>query len=191
MNFLLREYEAGRLPVPIPLDVRTVMYAELQAKILHSPPFTDTSTLIATHHCMQLLVSYLRYTLVPGEFGPPDDRWIGGLLTISGFGRIVEFFSAEIGDGRNSRAQRRDFMVNFERDVDQHAREEMNPLIYSAPSDGRPHYSSPNEVWFDIAEKELRSREAVPHDPECFSAWNGIPVLIGCNYCRATRGWQA
>jgi hypothetical protein len=173
--------------------MRRKMYARLQTNILRSPPFTDTSTLIATHHCMCLLVSYLRHTLTlpPGQFGTVDDHWIGGLLTVSGFGRIAEYFSAEIGDGDNPRAQRRDFMVNFERDVDLNSREEMHPCVYSPPPNGQPHYSSPNEVWFDVVYREINSRGAVPHDPETFTVRDGIPVLVGCEQCREARGWMA
>ncbi|KAL2008222.1 hypothetical protein VTN00DRAFT_8204 [Thermoascus crustaceus] len=131
-NSLLRDFEAGRLPVPIPPHVRRTMYRALQAKILQSPPFTDTSTLISTHHCMQLLVSYLRHTVPPDEQtgGALDDSWIGSLLTISPFARIVEFFSAEIGDGGNQRAQRRDFMHNFHHDLMINERDERNSLIF-------------------------------------------------------------
>jgi hypothetical protein len=188
----MREHEAGRLPVPVPSHVRKNMYAEIQGRILQSPPFTDNATLIATHHCMVLLVSYLRHTMAaPDEFGPADDHWIGALLAISGFGRVVEFFSAEIGDGRNSRSQRRDFMTNFQKDVMINEREEMKPFVYKAPPDGHPHYPSPAEIWFDVANKELRSRNAIPHDAENFSVWNGIPVLVGCEHCRYTFGWRA
>ncbi|KAL1974129.1 hypothetical protein VTN31DRAFT_5689 [Thermomyces dupontii] len=190
-NSLLRHYEAGRLPVPIPLHVRRTMYAELQARILQSPPFTDTPTLIATHHCMHLLVSYLRHTIPPDDHGPADDHWIGALLTISGLGRIVDFFSAEIGDGGNPRSQRRDFMTRFQSDIILNEREEMNPHIYERVPEGQYHYPSPAEVWFDVASQELRRRNAIPHDAENFSVWNGMPVLIGCEHCRPAFGWKA
>ncbi|KAL1986093.1 hypothetical protein VTN96DRAFT_6990 [Rasamsonia emersonii] len=191
LNSLLQDYEAGRLPVPIPLNIRSAMYRELQARILRSPPFTDTSTLIATHHCMHLLVSYIRHTMPPDEWAPSDSRWISALLTASGFGRIVEFFSAEIGDGGNQRAQRRDFMHNFHNDLMINERDEMNPLIYERPPDGILHHQSIREVWFDVASQELRARNAIPHDAENFSVWNGIPVLVGCEDCRAAVGWRA
>lgn len=141
---------------------------------------------------MCLLVRSLRRTLTlpAGQFGPADDHWIGGLLTVSGLERIVEFFSAEIGHG-NSRVQRRDFMINFERDVKLNAREEMHHCVYLPPPNGQPHYSTPNEVWFDIISRELDLRDAVPHDPESFTIWRGIPVLMGCEKCREVRGWLA
>ncbi|KAL2222658.1 F-box domain protein [Thermoascus aurantiacus ATCC 26904] len=191
-NSLLRDFEAGRLPVPIPLHVRRDMYRALQAKILQSPPFTDTSTLISTHHCMQLLVSYLRHTMPPDE--PVfDDSWIGSLLTMSPFSRIVEFFSAEIGDGGNQRAQRRDFMHNFHNDLMRHERDERNPLIFDFGTDTNGHYHSIGirDIWFDVAREELSARRAVPHDIESIWVWNGVPILFGCQDCRNRAGWRA
>lgn len=127
----------------------------------------------------------------PDEWAPSDSRWISALLTASGFGRIVEFFSAEIGDGGNQRAQRRDFMHNFHNDLMINERDEMNPLIYERPPDGLLHHQSIRDVWFDVASQELRARNAIPHDAEDFSVWNGIPVLVGCEDCRAAVGWRA
>ncbi|PCH04042.1 Hypothetical protein PENO1_029390 [Penicillium occitanis (nom. inval.)] len=193
LNHLLREYEAGRLPVPIPLRVRRDMYIQLQTNILRSPPFNDTATLIATHHCMYLLIMSLLHTLpIPhGHSERVDPRWIGGLLTVSGFGRIVEYFSAEIGDGAQTRTQRKDFMTNFERDMDLNAREEMHPCVYVSPPSGQPHHSSVQEVWLDPAGRELSSRNVIPHDSERFTIWDEIPILIGCGMCRDADGWMA
>lgn len=192
-NHLLREYEAGRLPVPIPLRVRRDMYIQLQTNILRSPPFNDTSTLIATHHCMYLLIMSLLDTLVGprGHSERVDPRWIGGLLTVSGFGRIVEYFSAEIGDGAQTRIQRKEFMTNFERDMDLNAREEMHPCVYESPPSGQPHHSIVQEVWLDAAGRELSSRDVNPHDSERFAIWDEIPIFIGCNQCRDADGWMS
>ncbi|OAX83527.1 hypothetical protein ACJ72_02102 [Emergomyces africanus] len=95
---LYATYKAGRLPVAIqPID-RALMFHNLQAKIVHSPPFTNTATLVSTHHCIYLLVSYLRFKLSPEPpFYMPCDPWISMLLTSSGLGRIAEFFAAEKG----------------------------------------------------------------------------------------------
>ncbi|CAI7608034.1 unnamed protein product [Penicillium pancosmium] len=128
-NMLLREYEAGRLTVPIALRTRQQMYHDIQMRILQNPPFTNTTALLATHHCMHLLVSYIRYTM--GSETEIDDSWISSLLTVAPFGRIVEFFSAEIGDGGNQRMQRKDFMYNFHRDMTAHRKDHMNSVIFA------------------------------------------------------------
>lgn len=179
--------------MPIPLHVRRDMFIKLQTNILRSPPFTDTPTLIATHHCMYLLIICLLRTLpIPHGHGDRvDPHWIGGLLTVSGFGRIVEYFSAEIGDGVQTRTQRRDFMINFERDMDLNAREEMHPCVYLPPPSGQPHHSSVQEVWLDAAGRELSSRPVIPHDSERFTIWDGIPIFIGCGQCQEPDGWMA
>ncbi|EYE90232.1 F-box protein [Aspergillus ruber CBS 135680] len=181
-NTLLREFEAGRLPVPIPPHLRRSMYRELQVRILRSPPFTDTSTLIATHHCMQLLLSYLRYT-VPPEQGLQDDGWIGSLLTVSPFLRLVEYFSAEIGDGGNQRLQRKDFMYNFDNDIMMHEKDDMNSLVFERAPNWHAHHSAA-DIWFDAAREELALRSAIPHDTEKIWIWNQIPLLLGCPHCR-------
>ncbi|KAH8694982.1 F-box domain protein [Talaromyces proteolyticus] len=188
VNSLLRQYEAGELPVPMDWVSRVRILEGLQSKILCSPPFTDTSTLLATHHFMCLLVLYLRRSAESDQFDT-NDGWIAGLLATSGFGRIVEFFSADIGDGRNSRAERREFMANFDRDIS--AREEINSLVYAEVPGGMRHFYFTNEVWFGTADKEMTSRNVKPHDPERFSIWNEIPVLIWCRECNVVQGWLA
>lgn len=166
------------------------MYRELQVKILRSPPFTDTSTLIATHHCMQLLLSYLRYT-VPPEQGLQDDGWIGSLLTVSPFLRLVEYFSAEIGDGGNQRLQRKDFMYNFDNDIMMHEKDDMNSLVFERAPNWHAHHSAA-DIWFDAAGEELALRNAVPHDTEKIWIWNQIALLLGCPHCRdESDGWYA
>lgn len=185
---LLREYEAGRLSVPISSEARQRMYRELQTRVLQGPPFKSTAALVATHHCMHLLVSYIRYTMLPGT--EVDDSWISSLLIRSPFARIVEFFSAEIGDGGNQRMQRKDFMLNFHADMTQHERDNMNSVLFGRVAVQNMH-SSVRELWFDAAETELESRQAIPHDEEVAWRWNGIPILIGCSDCVHTSGWQA
>lgn len=185
---LLRDYEAGRIPVAIPLEVRQTMYRDLQTRILRSPPFTNTATLVATHHCMQLLVSYIRYTMSPEA--EIDDSWISSLLTLSPFVRIVEFFSAEIGDGGNQRLQRKDFMYNFYHDMTMHEQDHMNSVVFAQESDQHMH-SSVRDIWFDVAKTEMASRNATPHDVEDAWVWNGVPIVFGCADCCPTRGWQA
>ncbi|KAJ5211896.1 uncharacterized protein N7498_003542 [Penicillium cinerascens] len=187
-NVLLREYEAGRLAVPISLEARQRMYRDLQTRILQNPPFTNTAALLATHHCMHLLVIYIRYTMAPEA--EIDDSWISSLLTVSPFARIVEFFSAEIGDGGNQRLQRKDFMYNFHADMRMHERDHMNSTIFGQASNQSIH-SSVRDLWFDAAKAELELRQALPHDQEIAWCWNGIPILFGCGNCQRIDGWQA
>lgn len=187
-NILLREYEAGRLAVPVPLEERKRMYWELQTRILQNPPFTNTAALVATHHCMHLLVSYIRHTMLPDA--EIDDSWISSLLTLSPFGRIVEFFSAEIGDGGNQRMQRKDFMYNFHADMTTHERDQMNSVVYGRVPAQNMHRSV-RDLWFDAAQAELESRQAIPHEEEVAWCWNGIPILFGCSDCEHIPGWQA
>ncbi|KAJ5890923.1 uncharacterized protein N7473_007151 [Penicillium subrubescens] len=187
-NMLLREHEAGRLSVPISIETRRRMYRDLQTRILQAPPFSNTAALVATHHCMHLLVSYIRYTMAPEA--EIDDSWISSLLTVSPFTRIVEFFSAEIGDGGNQRVQRKDFMYNFYRDMTAHEKDRMNSVIFGRASERNSH-SSVRDLWFDAASRELESRQAMPHDVETVWTWNGIPILFGCQDCRPTSGWRA
>ncbi|KAJ5174560.1 uncharacterized protein N7482_000437 [Penicillium canariense] len=187
-NMLLREHEAGRLSVPIPIGTRRRMYRDLQTRILQAPPFSNTAALVATHHCMHLLVSYIRHTMTPGA--EIDDSWISSLLTLSPFTRIVEFFSAEIGDGGNQRMQRKDFMCNFYRDMTTHEKDRMNSVIFGQASNRNMH-SSVRDLWFDAATRELESRQAIPHDLENVWTWNGIPILFGCPDCRPASGWRA
>lgn len=187
-NMLVREYEAGRLSVPISLQMRQKMYRDLQMRILREPPFNNTAALVATHHCMHLLVSYIRHTMAPEV--EPDDSWISSLLAVSPFGRIVEFFSAEIGDGGNQRVQRKDFMYNFYHDMTAHKQDHINSVLFGRASDGNVHISV-RDLWFDVAKAELISRQAIPHDVENVWQWNGISILFGCGDCHRAAGWQA
>ncbi|KAF7592678.1 hypothetical protein BBP40_012578 [Aspergillus hancockii] len=189
-NILLRDFEAGRLPVPIPPDVRKSMYRGLQVKIIQSPPFTNTATLIATHHCMQLLVSYLQYTVPPDEPGPSDDSWISSLLTVSPFIRLVEYFSAEIGDGGNQRMQRKDFMHNFHNDITSNDKDDMNSLVFERAPNAHLH-NSVQDVWFEVARQELASRRATHHRAEHILIQDNLPVLLGCKDCRNPRNSMA
>lgn len=187
-NMLLHEHEAGRLSVPIPIETRRRMYRDLQIRILQAPPFSDTAALVATHHCMHLLVSYIRYTMAPEA--EIDDSWISSLLMISPFSRVVEFFSAEIGDGGNQRMQRKDFMYNFYRDTTAHEKDHLYSVIFGQASNRNSH-TSVRDLWFDAASRELESRQAMPHDVESVWTWNSIPILFGCPDCRPTSGWRA
>ncbi|KAJ5643536.1 uncharacterized protein N7484_006043 [Penicillium longicatenatum] len=190
-NMLLREYEAGNLSVPVPQAMRQKMYRELQSRILREPPFTNTAALIATHHCIHLLVSYIRYTMA--SEGEPDDSWISSLLTVSPFARIVEFFSAEIGDGGNQRMQRKEFMYNFYHDMNAHEKDHMNSKVWGRASgrNAQNTHSSVRDLWFDAAKAELASRNAIPHEIESVWRWNGVPILFGCSDCHRTQGWRA
>ncbi|KAJ5155036.1 uncharacterized protein N7500_010475 [Penicillium coprophilum] len=187
---LVQKYETGQLPVPLPLEIRQRMYRELQTRILQSPPFTNTAALVATHHCMHLLVSYIRFAMSPDGQAEIDDSWISSLLTLAPFVRIVEFFSAEIGDGGNQRTQRKEFMYNFYNDTARYEKDHMNSIVFARASAQNLH-SSVQDIWFAAAEAELRARRAIPHDVEHVWIWNGIPIVFGCPDCHPTRGWQA
>ncbi|KAJ6143967.1 hypothetical protein N7471_003420 [Penicillium samsonianum] len=189
-NMLVQKYEAGQLPVPLPLEIRQRMYRELQTRILQSPPFTNTAALVATHHCMHLLVSYIRFAMSPDGQAQIDDSWISSLLTLAPFVRIVEFFSAEIGDGGSQRTQRKEFMYNFYQDTTMYEKDHMNSVVFARASAQNLH-SSVQDIWFAAAEAELRTRRAIPHDVEHVWVWNGIPIVFGCPDCHPTRGWQA
>ncbi|CEL07602.1 Putative F-box domain protein [Aspergillus calidoustus] len=182
-NILLHDFEAGRLPVPIPPHVRKDMHRVLQQKIVQAPPFTDTSTLLSTHHCMQLLVHYLQFTVPPDEPVVSDDSWIGSLLTVSPFIRIVEYFSAEIGDGGSQRMQRRDFMKKFHNDIMMYEKDDMNSLVFESA----PHvhlHGAVQDVWFDVVKAELASRRARNHDMESVVVSDNLPIVFGCPDCR-------
>ena len=166
------------------------MYRDLQVRILRSPPFTDTPTLISTHHCMELLVSYIRHTVPPDEAGLRDDSWISSLLTISPFSRIVEFFSAEIGDGGSQLTQRRDFMRAFHNDLMTNENDDMNSLVYDNASNAHLH-DSIRDIWFEVAEQVLIARKAIPHGIESVRVWNDLCILLGCSECRDSMGWHA
>ncbi|KAJ5777931.1 hypothetical protein N7520_001177 [Penicillium odoratum] len=139
-----------------------------------SSPFTNTPTLIATHHCMQLLVSYIRYTI--------------SLLTLSPIVRILEIFPAENGDGGSQWAQRKGFMNNYNHDITRHERDRMNSVVFARASDQQMH-SPVGGVWFDANQAKLAARQATPHDVENIGVWNGIPLSFGCAECHHTRGW--
>lgn len=139
---------------------------------------------------MHLLVSYIRYSMTPDGQAEIDDSWISSLLTLAPFVRIVEFFSAEIGDGGSQRTQRKDFMYNFYRDMTMYEKDHMNSVVFArAPAQNL--HSSVHDIWFAAAEAELQARQAVPHDVEHVWIWNGIPIVFGCPNCHHTRGWQA
>ncbi|KAG0153526.1 hypothetical protein PDIDSM_2179 [Penicillium digitatum] len=189
-NMLVQKYEAGQLPVPLPLEIRQRMYRELQTRILQSPPFTNTPALVATHHCMHLLVTYIRYAMSPDGQAEIDDSWISSLLTLAPFVRIVEFFSAEIGDGGSQRTQRKEFMYNFYQDTMKYEKDHMNSVVFARASAQNLH-SSVQDIWFAAAAAELKARRAIPHDVEHVWVWNGVPIVFGCPDCHPTRGWQA
>ncbi|KAJ5919912.1 hypothetical protein N7454_009747 [Penicillium verhagenii] len=94
-----------------------------------------------------------------------DDSWISSLLTLSPFVRIIEFFSAEIGDGGSQWTQRRDFMNNFSRDIKEHERDKINSKIFARASDQQAHVPL-DGVWFDATYVEMSARGAIPHNIE-------------------------
>ena len=127
----------------------------------------------------------------PDEQDLQDDGWIGSLLTVSPFVRLVEYFSAEIGDGGNQREQRKDFMRNFDNDIMMNEKDDMNSLVFERAPNWHAHASA-DDIWFDVARNEIASRGGVPHDSEKIWIWNQIPILLGCLYCRDDPvGWNA
>ncbi|KAJ5240102.1 hypothetical protein N7468_004721 [Penicillium chermesinum] len=127
-------------------------------------------------------------SMYPGH--EPDDKWISSLLTVAPFNRIVEYFSAEIGDGGNQRLQRKDFMHNFYHDTRAYEKDQMNEVVFGKTTDQNLH-TSVRDVWFDAARAELRARGVIPHDAERAWHWNGIPIFIGCSDCHPVAGWRA
>ena len=191
-NTLYAAYQAGQLPVPVqPVD-RSAFYRDLQAKILQSPPFTDAPTLLSAHHCMHLLVSYLRLTLAPDPpFYSASDSLISMLLSASGLGRVVEYFAAEKGGGNNQRAMRRDFMRNMQADWDASRNDERAIKVYGA-SEESTKPPPLREIWFESARSELRSRGMLPHRTEDWVVvWEGAKISIGCQHCEGEDGWKA
>lgn len=189
---LYTAFEAGRLPVPVqPVD-RAIMYRNIQIEILRTPPFTNTHTLISTHHCIHLLVSYLRFTLAPN---PPDystcDPWISMLLTSSGLGRIAELFAAEKGGGNNQRTMRREFMRNMQTDWDMYRNDSRALRTFGSGEKSREP-PPVREIWFEAARTEMRVRDVLPHQTEEWVVvWEGARISIGCQNCEGEDGWQA
>ncbi|KAF7589374.1 hypothetical protein BBP40_004422 [Aspergillus hancockii] len=69
-----------------------------QQSILQQPPFTDTQTLLSTHHTMHLLCTSVRHLMAP-EISPTSaENWLSLLLTTSTLERIMEFFVAVAAD---------------------------------------------------------------------------------------------
>ncbi|KAG5300964.1 F-box domain-containing protein [Histoplasma ohiense] len=185
-------YKAGRLPVTIQPADRTIMFRKLQAKIVSSPPFTNTRTLVSTHHCIHLLVSYLQLTLSSEPPFPTScDLWISMLLTTSGLGRIAEFFAAEKGGGNNQRSIRREFMRNMQADLDAIRNDERASKVYGSGEESRrpPRL---REIWFEAARNEMEVRGVMPHQTEDWViVWEGAKISIGCQNCEGEDGWLA
>ncbi|OAT08285.1 F-box domain-containing protein [Blastomyces gilchristii SLH14081] len=189
---LYATYKAGRLPVAIqPID-RTLMFRKLQAKIVSSPPFTNTPTLVSTHHCIRLLVTYLRFALSPEPpFHMPCDPWISMLLTTSGLGRIAEFFAAEKGRGNNQRSMRKEFMRNMQADWDASRNDEQASKVYGSGEESRSP-PSVQEIWFEAATNEMKNRGVLPHKTEDWVlVREGMKISIGCQNCIGEEGWPA
>ncbi|PGH00419.1 hypothetical protein GX51_05827 [Blastomyces parvus] len=189
---LYATYKAGRLPVAIqPID-RTRMFRDLQAKIVSSPPFTNTPTLVSTHHCIRLLVTYLQFALSPEPpFHMPCDPWISMLLTTSGLGRIAEFFAAEKGRGNNQRSMRKEFMRNMQADWDASRNDERASMVYGRGEESR-RPPSVQEIWFEAATSEMKKRGVLPHRTDDWMLLReGMKISIGCQHCVGEDGWLA
>jgi hypothetical protein len=182
------DYDAGRLPVPIQPRDRSAIYHRLQKDILESPPFTDSSTIISTHHCMMLLISYLRYNIPYSS-----ENWISMMLISSGLGRIVELFAAEKGDEGNRRQKRKQFMQNMQMDWIANEREEKASKIFSIPRGQHEGPSFPPavpEIWFEAADYQVRNRPLEHKCSDYIIFWDNAKLNIGCHYCMGdTQGY--
>ena len=187
---LVQKYEAGHLPVPLPTTYPTEDVPRV------TNPNTSDSSLYQHGHIgrdtpLHAFAGFI-YTIHNVTEGPVvmDDSWISSLLTLAPFVRIVEFFSAEIGDGGSQRTQRKDFMYNFYHDMTMYEKDHMHSAVFARASAQNLH-SSVEDIWFAAAHAELTARRAIPHDVEHVWVWNGIPIVFGCPDCHRTRGWQA
>lgn len=178
---LYMDYDAGRLPVPIQPRDRSAIYHRLQKDILESPPFTNSSTLISTHHCMMLLISYLRYNITHSS-----ENWISMMLISSGLGRIVELFAAEKGDEGNRRQKRKQFMQSMQLDWIANEREEKASKIFSSPRGPQETPSFPPpvpEIWFEAADYQIRNRPLEHTTSDYITFWDNARLNLGCHYC--------
>ncbi|KAK1140474.1 hypothetical protein N8T08_010318 [Aspergillus melleus] len=69
-----------------------------QQSILQAPPFTDTSILLSTHHCMHLLCSSVQRLMAPEIPHTSAENWLGLLLKTSTLERLMDFFIAAAAD---------------------------------------------------------------------------------------------
>ncbi|PLB38275.1 uncharacterized protein BDW47DRAFT_105110 [Aspergillus candidus] len=72
-----------------------------QQSILQQPPFTDTQTLLATHHTMTLLCASARRLMAPDIASPSVNNWLSLLLTTSTLERLLDLFRAATTDNTN------------------------------------------------------------------------------------------
>jgi hypothetical protein len=168
-----------------------MIYRDMQTTILTKPPFSTSRTLISTHHCMHLLVSYLRRTLSPEAPHTQNDSWISLLLTTSGLARIVEFFAAEKGIGGSQRAKRRDFMRKMQADWEERRKVGAAAMVFGT-SEESTKPPPIREIWFEAAKMEMLARNAAPHQTEEWvEIWDNGRISVGCANCEGEEGWQA
>ncbi|PLB52604.1 hypothetical protein P170DRAFT_107212 [Aspergillus steynii IBT 23096] len=73
-----------------------------QQSILQAPPFTNTSILLSTHHCMHLLCTSVQRLMAPEIPHTSTENWLGLLLTTSTLERLMDFFVAAAADSSPS-----------------------------------------------------------------------------------------
>ncbi|KAE8403890.1 hypothetical protein BDV37DRAFT_271805 [Aspergillus pseudonomiae] len=157
---------------------------QAQQSILQQPPFTNTQTLLATHHAMHLLCSSVRHLMAPDITAASAEAWLALLLTTSTLERIMEFFVAAATDesvkvaaaGVNGHSptwtNRMEFMWQMRRDWGEFV---ASGLL--AP----PKLS---EVWFEAAQREICRRGAIPHEGEVVvPVLHGAGVALRCEFC--------
>ncbi|PGH01339.1 hypothetical protein AJ80_09029 [Polytolypa hystricis UAMH7299] len=189
-DYYYAEYLRGRLPALVQPSDRTTMYRDLQRTILQTPPFTDTATLISTHHCIHVLVTYLRSALSPEPPHQANDPCVSMLLTTCSLARIAEFFAAEKGGG-NQRVMRREFMHNMQADFDRYRDDESAAKVFGGGQAGKEP-PPVREIWFEAAKNEMRERGVLQHETEEWVVvWEGARISMGCQHCVGEEGWKA
>ncbi|PLN82503.1 hypothetical protein BDW42DRAFT_166501 [Aspergillus taichungensis] len=76
----------------------TSQIIKTQQSILQRPPFTDTQTLLTTHHTMTLLCASARRLMAPDIASPSVNNWLSLLLTTSTLERLLDLFTAATTD---------------------------------------------------------------------------------------------
>ncbi|KAA8645857.1 F-box protein [Aspergillus tanneri] len=167
-----------------------------QQSILQQPPFTDTSVLLSTHHCMHLLCSAVRRLMAPEIPHVSTENWLGLLLTTSTVERLVDFFIAAAADEiqrtsspslssassssppTSTWTHRREFMWKMRKDWD-----EFVALSRESNVDALPSLEG---IWFKAAQREICRRGAIPHCVEEVPVLHGSVVALGCEFCDGT-----
>ncbi|KAJ5692258.1 hypothetical protein N7462_001681 [Penicillium macrosclerotiorum] len=160
---------------------------ETQLSILQKPPFTDTTILVSTQHCMQLLCSTVRRLMSPDFPHSSSENWVALLLLTSTLEKVVEFFLAIAKDDDNKHCMSPDSTWSHRKEFLWHMHEDLIKYMESkSQTPGCESSIGPtlNDIWFGASYQEMTERRAVPH-----SAEDSVPVLHGsvvtlhCKYC--------